>query len=197
MKKVMLVSLVAMLTFTGLRSEAQVNVNINISSQPDWGPAGYNHVDYYYIPDIDVYYYVPSAQYIYLSNGRWVWRNSLPEKYRGYNLYNSYKVVMNTPKPYDKHATHVNQYSGYKGKGSSQKLLRDNRGTTNSRGSSNSRSSSPSRGNSTSRASESSRGSSNGSASGSNRATGNSHGTDSRERGSQGQNGNGRRGNGK
>lgn len=40
-------------------AKAQVSLNINIGSQPVWGPTGYDHVDYYYFPDIDAYYYVP------------------------------------------------------------------------------------------------------------------------------------------
>jgi hypothetical protein len=35
---------------------AQVSLNVNIGSQPVWGPVGYDRVDYYYVPDIDAYY---------------------------------------------------------------------------------------------------------------------------------------------
>ena len=42
-------------------AQVRVNLNINIGSQPAWGPAGYDYVEYYYLPDIDVYYYVPTA----------------------------------------------------------------------------------------------------------------------------------------
>ena len=44
---------------------AQVSVNINIGSQPVWGPVGYDYVEYYYLPDIDMYYHVPTQQYVY------------------------------------------------------------------------------------------------------------------------------------
>jgi hypothetical protein len=53
------------------QAQVKVGVNINIGSQPVWGPVGYDYVDYYYLPDIDAYYYVPERQFIYLSNGRW------------------------------------------------------------------------------------------------------------------------------
>ena len=52
---------------------AQVRVNINIGSQPVWGPVGYDHVDYYYLPDIETYYYVPARQFVYFNNGRWIY----------------------------------------------------------------------------------------------------------------------------
>jgi len=48
-------------------SHAQMNNGNNIITQPLWGPAGYDYVEYYYIPDIDAYYNVPGAQYVYLE----------------------------------------------------------------------------------------------------------------------------------
>ena len=50
---------------------AQVSVYVNIGVQPLWGPVGYDYVEYYYLPEIECYYYVPRRQYVYLSNGRW------------------------------------------------------------------------------------------------------------------------------
>lgn len=128
MKKLLFASLLGLLSFGSLQSQAQINVNINLSSQPEWGPTGYNHVDYYYLPDMDVYYYVPSKQYIYQENNNWVWRNSLPAKYRGHDMYNSYKVVMNTKTPYLNHGNHVKQYSSFKNKKGAQNSLKDYRG---------------------------------------------------------------------
>ena len=84
------------------KAEAQVRVgvNINIGQQPPWRPAGYDYVEYYYLPDIETYYYVPRQQFVYLSNGRWVFSASLPSRYRGYDLYGGYKVVINRPDAY-------------------------------------------------------------------------------------------------
>jgi hypothetical protein len=96
-------------------AQVRVNVNVNIGSQPDWGPAGYNYVEYYYLPDIEAYYYVPNRQFIYLSGPNWVFSYSLPPRYRGYNLYNGYKVVVNQPFAYRYFETHRNRYSGYRG----------------------------------------------------------------------------------
>ena len=84
------------------KTEAQVRVgiNINIGDQPAWRVPGYNYVEYYYLPDIECYYYVPRHQFIYLSNGRWTFSYSLPYWHRGYNLYTGYKVVVNRPHAY-------------------------------------------------------------------------------------------------
>lgn len=108
-------------------SKGQVNVNVNIGAQPLWGPVGYDVAEYYYLPDLQMYYYVPSHQFIYLSNGNWVFVNSLPARYRGYNLYSGYKVVINEPKPYlhfDNHRVVYGKYKGWKGK---QVVIRDSR----------------------------------------------------------------------
>ena len=55
-------------------AQAQVNVglHVNIGTQPIWGPTGYDHVEYYYLPDIEAYYYVPQARFYYQDGGRWV-----------------------------------------------------------------------------------------------------------------------------
>ncbi len=103
MKKLLFtVMLLSGLVALAPRTEAQVRVgvNINIGDQPPWRPAGYDYVDYYYLPDIECYYYVPRHQFIYLSNGRWVFSASLPYYYRNYDLYGGYKVVVNRPNAY-------------------------------------------------------------------------------------------------
>lgn len=129
MKRIVLAVIFGVASLSSISTKAQVSVNINIGSQPQWGPTGYNHVDYYYLPDLDVYYYVPTAQYIYASNGSWVWRNSLPAKYSGYDLYNSYKVVMNTKRPYLSHQSHVQQYGKYKNYNGKQPNIRNSKDT--------------------------------------------------------------------
>lgn len=94
---------------------ASMGVGMNIDVQPIWGPVGYDYVEYYYLPDIDVYYYVPRRQFIYLSNGRWVFSRTLPSRYRNYDLYSSYKVVVNEPTPYRNYKTYREKYQGYRG----------------------------------------------------------------------------------
>lgn len=129
MKRILLAVVFGVASLSSINTKAQVSVNINIGSQPQWGPAGYDHVDYYYLPDIDAYYNVPNKQYIYLNNGSWIFNNSLPSRYRNYDLYNSYKVVINSPKPYLSHKIHVKEYGKYKGYKGKQVALRDSRST--------------------------------------------------------------------
>jgi hypothetical protein len=95
-------------------SNAQVKVNLNINILPDWGPAEVEEVDYYYMPEYDIYYYAPKKQFVYLSGSNWVFAYELPSKYRNVNLYSTYKVVINEPKPYLRHNYYVVKYKGYK-----------------------------------------------------------------------------------
>jgi len=109
------------------KAQVKIGVNINIGSQPEWGPVGYDHVDYYYLPDIESYYYVPTHQYVYLSGGRWIFAASLPARYASFNVYNSYKVVVNEPKPYLHFSRDRVVYAKYKGGNNRQVIIRDSR----------------------------------------------------------------------
>jgi hypothetical protein len=130
MKKLVLFAAVLIVSLFSINhAKAQVSLNINIGSQPVWGPTGYDHVDYYYFPDIDAYYYVPSGQYIYPNGGRWVWVNSLPAQYGNFDLYRAYKVVINEPRPYLRNNIYVTRYSRYKNYGGRQAVIRDSRDT--------------------------------------------------------------------
>lgn len=99
--------------------QAQVSVNINLGSPPMWGPAGYADVQYYYLPDVYAYYDIHSSTFIYQSGGIWVHRTYLPSRYRNYDLYSGYKVVLTDyrgNKPYVHYKEHKAKYAkGYRG----------------------------------------------------------------------------------
>jgi len=112
--------------FTFSTAQAQVNVNVNISSQSLWGPVGYDYVEYYYIPEADAFYYVPTGQFIYWSGGNYLFANSLPVNYH-INLYSTYMVVVNKPKPYLQHNVYVTKYGKYKKAGRNYIPIRDSK----------------------------------------------------------------------
>lgn len=107
-------------------AKAQISLSINIGSQPEWGPTGYDHVDYYYLPDVDAYYDVPAHQYVYLENNAWVHRTYLPTRYRNYNVYNGYKVVVNERQPWLRNSVYRTKYASYRGR-TGQTIIRDSR----------------------------------------------------------------------
>lgn len=112
--------------FQSATAQTQVRFSVNIGTQPVWGPVGYDHVEYYYMPDVDAFYYVPSHQYIYQDHGRWIFASSLPYRFHNYNLYSGYKVVINDPYPYRHADKYRSQYGTYKGH-SDQEVIRDSR----------------------------------------------------------------------
>jgi len=124
-KQILLIALFVAASF-GFAANAQVSVHFNIGLQPLWGPVGYDYVEYYYLPDIDAYYDVPNQVYVYYDGGQWVRRNYLPPRYANYDMYRSYKVVVNQPSPWLHHNTYRSRYAGYRGRGG-QEVIRDSR----------------------------------------------------------------------
>ncbi len=104
------------------------HLSINIGVQPVWGPVGYDHVEYYYLPDIDAYYYVPQHQFIYLEGGQWRRSENLPGRYGKFDLYNSHKVVVNERTPYRHSQVYRDKYGSFKG-AHDQQPIRDSHET--------------------------------------------------------------------
>ena len=94
---------------------AQVSVNVNIGKPPIWAKTAPVEVQYYYLPDIEVYYDAPAQRYIYLNNGAWVRSAYLPKRHRGYDLYHSRPVYLTDYRgnqPYVLYKTHKVKYKG-------------------------------------------------------------------------------------
>ena len=130
MKKIILIAALILGSTAYINNAAaqvKINVNVNIGSQPSWGPAGYDYVQYYYMPDINVYYHVPTRQYVYLNRGRWIFAASLPVSCRNYDVYRGYKVVVNEPKAYLHNNVHKVTYVKYKGYKGRQVIIRDSK----------------------------------------------------------------------
>ena len=109
---------IGMLLFMAGSVQAQISVHVNLGTPPQWGPSGYDDVRYYYLPDVEAYYDVPSSMFIYFNGVSWVHRTNLPSRYRNYDLYNGYKVVMSDYRgntPYIHFREHKRQYiRGYR-----------------------------------------------------------------------------------
>jgi hypothetical protein len=128
--------IIAIFLFAGA-SQAQLSINVHIGSPPQWGPAGYSSVRYYYLPDVEAYYDVQNSNFIYIDGRNWVHRKYLPSRYRNYDLYNGYKVVMSDYRgntPYIHFNDYKSKYSkGYRGH------FQENIGRRNDNGYSNNR----------------------------------------------------------
>jgi hypothetical protein len=128
MKKIILAAAVLLGCISIQKAEAQVSVSlgVNIGSQPAWGPVGYDYANYYYMPDIDTYYDVPTHQYVYYDNNVWVHRAYLPARYRNYDVYGGYKVVINERNPWVRNNIYRTRYAGYRGR-HDQVIIRNSR----------------------------------------------------------------------
>ena len=107
------------IAFLSISAKAQVGISVNIGSPPLWGPVGYSEARYYYLPDVEGYYDVRSSMFIYYEGGVWVHRAYLPQRYRNYDLYGGYKVVMRDyhgDAPYEHFREYKTKYGrGYHG----------------------------------------------------------------------------------
>lgn len=124
MKTLKIITLATLLLFASNAMQSQVSVNVNIGTQPSWGPVGYSSVNYYYIPDVQAYYDVRATQFIFLSGGTWIRSRQLPYQYRNYDLNRGYKVVLNDyhgTRPYSQFKYHKHKY--YKGYGKPQQTI--------------------------------------------------------------------------
>ncbi len=129
MKRMIIIVFIAIsgLLFQQADAQVKVNVRVNLGQQSVWGPIGYDRTDYYYLPDIDSYYDVNRSKFVYNSSNRWVYASQLPPKYRGYDLYKSYKVVVNEPKPYLHADVYRNKYRNSQQTHEKQIAIRDSR----------------------------------------------------------------------
>ena len=91
-----------------------IHISINIDKQPAWGPAGYDCAAFYYLPELNIYYDVNLSLFYYPSGSSWIAAQYLPPSYRIYDLYRTYKVVINYASPWQHNDHHRSQYRHYR-----------------------------------------------------------------------------------
>lgn len=81
---------------------------------------------YYFYPNLDAYYDMKISKFIYKIDGQWVEKDTIPDNYRGYSLFNNYKVELNDyngEKPFEHIKEHSKLYpKDYKGRYLKNKL---------------------------------------------------------------------------
>src|ERR1044071_6950156 len=104
----------AVLVSSTVHAQVGIRLDFNVDRQPVWGPTGYDHVEYYYLPEIEAYYNVSQKMFFYNDNGHWIGRSQLPYRFRDFDFFRSYKVVVNEPAPYLHHDKYRALYSSYR-----------------------------------------------------------------------------------
>ena len=113
-------------------SKAQVSVNVNIGT-PAWAAPVTVQERYYYLPDINTYYDMNNAQYVYVNRGQWVRTRNLPVVYRNYDFNRGPKVIVanyrgNSPYLHYKHKPKYNKHYKNDHKGRNHGHQNDHRG---------------------------------------------------------------------
>lgn len=108
MKKVIFYSSIILAVCSVAESKAQVRVDVNVGRPVYVVPAPVP-VSYYYLPDIEAYYYVPQKIYYYRDRGQWVSNRRLPG-YRSYNVYNVRHIQVHEERPYLRHNYYRSRY---------------------------------------------------------------------------------------
>lgn len=115
--------LLSAMMFVAVGAQAQTETSKTTTSNttavqlPDWGVAGADNARYYYLPDLEMYYDVRTAEYVRYDNGNWVRSMTLPDTYKNVDLYDTYKVVWTDPtEPFPQYDKMKIKYAkGYKG----------------------------------------------------------------------------------
>ncbi|MCO5949081.1 hypothetical protein [Mucilaginibacter flavidus] len=109
-----LLTALILLAVSSAETKAQVSASVSIGI---WTPPPeYASVNYYYLPDVEAYYYVPTHQYVYLDGPSWVFRPSLPPRYASYNISTGYKVAVNRPRAYRYFGHDRRSYEHFRGR---------------------------------------------------------------------------------
>jgi len=126
MKKLMFTAVIVFSCLSFKFADAQVtfSAGINIGQQPEWAPVGYDHADYYYLPDVNAYYDVQAHLFVVNNGQGWHHVEHLP--YNNYDIYHSYKVVVNEREPWRRNEVYRSRYAQYRGR-HDQVIIRDSR----------------------------------------------------------------------
>jgi len=97
-------------TYGYVQPEAQT-----VYDNPQWAPPYQPGVRYYYFPDIETYYDLSARVFVYLDNGQWIYSQSIPGIYAGFDLNNCFSVMVNvnTFQPWMHHQYYVSNYPRY------------------------------------------------------------------------------------
>jgi hypothetical protein len=119
MKKLILMSAIAMSGLFYQTANAQIGVHFNINLGPrpvivQQAPV-YNE-DYYYLPEVEAYYSVNQNCYYYQDGGRWISAAYLPGAYRNYDWQHANHYAVREARPYMHNEVYRARYGGFEGR---------------------------------------------------------------------------------
>lgn len=76
-----------------------------------WYRYPYGYYDYYYYPDVNVYFHLRSGYYYYPRNGVWIRSRDLPDHYHLKPAFRR-RLVIRHPNPYEHNVDHRREWQG-------------------------------------------------------------------------------------
>ncbi|EHQ30210.1 hypothetical protein [Mucilaginibacter paludis] len=120
MKKLILVSAIAISGLMYQTASAQIglHLNVNLGPRPVYvAPAPvYNDADYYYLPEVEAYYSVSNHCYYYQDGGNWITGAYLPGRFHDYDWQHARRFAVNEPRPYLHNDVYRARYGGIQGR---------------------------------------------------------------------------------
>lgn len=131
MKKIALISAIALssLLFNSAKAQIRVHLGIHFASRPVYvpervvvaqpapdeysEPSNYDgDEDYYYLPEVDAYYSIPEQCYYYNDGGSWVSAAYLPGAYRNYDWRVARRFEVHAHRPFMHNDYYRTRYNG-------------------------------------------------------------------------------------
>ncbi len=123
MKKLVLISAIAMssLFYNAASAQLRVHIGFNFGPRRVIVPAPVEYVepvnyygeeDYYYLPEVDAYYSIPQRCYFYNYNGSWVSAAYLPGAYHDFDWRYARRFEVRAPRPFMHHEYYRTRYNG-------------------------------------------------------------------------------------
>ncbi len=104
-----------LIALVGNPTNAQENSEVNYTPEVNTAST-YRIAKYQYLPNLEAYYNKETSEYIFKNNGEWKVGKEIPNGYRGYSIYNGYRVDITDysgDKPYEKLSYHKKQFPYY------------------------------------------------------------------------------------
>lgn len=119
MKRLVVMSAIAMSGLFYQTANAQIGVHFNINLGPRpvvVQSAPVYDEDYYYLPEVEAYYSVNQHCYYYQDGGRWISAAYLPGVYRNYDWQHANHYAVREARPYLHNDVYRARYGGFDGR---------------------------------------------------------------------------------
>lgn len=130
MKKLMILSAMAVsgLMVQSAKAQIGIHINLHLGGSPVYEAPEPEYADqYYYLPDVEAYYSVRENCYYYNNGYNWVSAAYLPGAYRNYDWHYARRIEIREPRPYLRSEAYRSRYGGFEHRNWNYRDEHDNR----------------------------------------------------------------------